>query len=330
MVSLEPFQAKRAAVIYNPIARGLARRQHLLQRTIDLLAHQGTDANLIATTGKGSASAQARRAIEAGCDLIIAAGGNGTINEAANGMLHTDVPLAILPGGTANVLAREVGLPLHLEKAAAELPNLRACKIAAGTIRGTSSGDRCFLCMAGAGLDAEIVYRLDLDLKAAAGKLAYYLAGFGQVLRPLPEFEVMVDGKRFEASFALISRIRNYGGDLEIARRASLLRDDFEVVLFRGTLSMRYLPYLAGVLLRFAHRMKGCTTLRGRSVTCHDPLGRQVFVQIDGELAGNLPITTEILPGALRLLLPQKFLAREQRYVVIPAERPEWTTSPIR
>jgi diacylglycerol kinase (ATP) len=82
MVSLEPFQAKRAAVIYNPIARGVARRQHLLQRTIALLARQGTDANLIATTGPGSASTQARRAIEAGCDLVIAAGGDGKRNAA--------------------------------------------------------------------------------------------------------------------------------------------------------------------------------------------------------------------------------------------------------
>jgi diacylglycerol kinase (ATP) len=330
MVGLELFQAKRAALIYNPIARGLTRRQHLLQRSIALLAHQGTETNLIATTGPGSASAQARRAIETGCDLIVVAGGDGTINEAANGMLHTGVPLAILPGGTANVLAREIGLPLNLEKAAAQIPKLRLCRIAAGAIRGTSSGDRSFLCMAGAGLDAAIVYRLNLDLKAAAGKLAYYLAGFGHVFRSLPEFEVTVDGRAFEASFALISRVRNYGGDLEIARRASLLRHDFEIVLFRGTLSMRYLPYLAGVVLRVAHRMKGCTMLRGRSVSCQDPSGRRVFVQIDGELAGSLPIKTEIVPDALTLLVPEKFLTREQSYVAIADERPEWTTSPIR
>ena len=142
MEGLEPFQAKRAALLYNPIARGLTRRQHLLQRTIALLARQGTEANLIATTAPGSASGQARRAIEAGCDLIIVAGGDGTINEAANGMLHTGVPLAILPGGTANVLAREIGLPLRLERAAAEIPKLRSYQIAAGAIRGTSSGSR--------------------------------------------------------------------------------------------------------------------------------------------------------------------------------------------
>ncbi len=318
MVSLEPFQAKRAAIIYNPIARGLMRREHLLQRSIGVLARQGTQANLIATTGPGSAGSQARREIERGCNLIIVAGGDGTINEAANGMLHTGVPLAILPGGTANVLAHEMRMSLDIEKAAAEIPRSRPCQIAVGTLRDSTSGQRCFLCMAGAGLDAEIVYRLDLDLKAVAGKLAYYLGGFAQVLRPLSEFEVMVDGKRFEASFALISRVRNYGGDLEIARGASLLRNDFEVVLFRGTLSARYLGYLAGVVLRRVHRMNGCTVLRGQSITCQPRSKQRIFVQIDGELAGNLPITAHIEPNALMLLVPQKFCAREQPYLEVP------------
>ncbi len=318
MVSLESFQAKRAAIIYNPIARGLIRREHLLQRSIAVLAGQGTQASLIATTGPGSACAQARREIERGCDLIVIAGGDGTINEAANGMLHSGVPLAILPGGTANVLAREIRLPLDIEKAVADVHRSQLCQIAVGTLRDSVCSQRCFLCMAGAGLDAEIVYRLDLDLKAVAGKLAYYLGGFAQVLRPLSEFEVIVDGKRFEASFALISRVRNYGGDLEIARTASLLRNDFEVVLFRGTLSVRYLSYLAGVVLRRVHRMNGCTVLRGQSVTCQPGSEQRVFVQIDGELAGTLPVTAEIEPNALTLLVPQKFLAREQPYIEVP------------
>src|SRR5579884_2303487 len=131
-------------------------------------------------------------------------------------------------------------------------------RVSTGRLQLSSGAPRSFLCMAGAGLDAEIVSRLNLDLKAAAGKLAYYVAGFSHVFRPLREFEVLVDGRGFEASFALISRVRNYGGDLEIARGASLLSDDFEVVLFRGTASLRYLRYLLGVALGRAHRMSGC------------------------------------------------------------------------
>ena len=319
MGSLGSLHAKRAAVIYNPIARGLARRQHLLQRTIAVLARQGIEASLIPTKGPGTAGAQARKQIEAGRNLIIAAGGDGTINEVANGMLHSGVPLAILPGGTANVLAREMRLPIHLERAAAQISNLQAISIAAGALRIGSSDRRCFLCMAGAGLDAEIVARLNLDLKAATGRFAYYVAGFSHVFRSLQEFEVIVDGRRYEASFALVSRVRNYGGDLEIARGASLLRNDFEVVLFRGTESMRYVPYLLGVTLGRVHRMKGCTVVSGRNVTCHHPHGHEVYVQVDGELAGTLPMSAEIVPDALRVLVPPDYLAREQSYVAVEA-----------
>ena len=311
--------AKRAAIIYNPVARGLSRRLHLLQRTTALLARQGIEATLIQTEGPGTAGAQTRQVIEAGCDLIIAAGGDGTINEVANGMLFSSVPLAILPGGTANVLARETRIPINLERAAMQISNLHPCRIAVGGVRIGHSDRRCFLAMAGVGLDAAIVANLNYGLKAATGKFAYYVAGFGHLFRPAPEFEVTVDGKRFEGGFALISRVRNYGGDLEIARGASLLRDDFEIVLFRGTVRVRYLPYLFGVMLRRVHRMKGCTVVHGRSVVCKQACDTQVYVQIDGELAGALPISAEILPDALTLLAPREYLAREQSYVAVPA-----------
>jgi YegS/Rv2252/BmrU family lipid kinase len=319
MVDLETFHARRAAIIYNPVARGLARHQHLLQRTIGLLAQQGIDAILIPTIAPGTAGGQAKQQIEEGCDLILAAGGDGTINELVDGMLHTGVPLGILPGGTANVLAREVHLPIHIGRAASQISRLKSCSVAVGSISVDGAGARSFICMAGAGLDAEIVYRINLDLKAAAGKLAYYMGGFAQVFRPIYEFEVIVDGKRFEASFALITRVRNYGGDLEIARDASLMRDDFTVVLFRGKISARYLSYLVGVAAGQVHRMKGCTILRGHSVTCLAPPNQQIYAQIDGEFAGKLPVSAEIIPNALTLLLPPDYLARERSRASIPA-----------
>jgi diacylglycerol kinase (ATP) len=318
-VDLETSHARRAAVIYNPIARGLARHKHLLQRTTGLLAQQGIKASLIATTAPGSAGIQARQQIQGGCDLIVVAGGDGTINEVIDGMLHSDVPLAILPGGTANVLAREVHLPIHIAKAASAISNLRPMRVAVGSMKAEGSQPRSFVCMAGAGLDAEIVCRINLDLKAVAGKLAYYAGGFSQVLRPIQEFEVIVDGKPFQASFALVSRVRNYGGDLEIARGASLLRDEFNIVLFRGTFSARYLIYLLGVVTRQLHRLEGCTFLRGRSVVCLPGQSQKIYVQIDGELGGNLPARIDLVPDALTLLVPAKFLAREQSRASIPA-----------
>lgn len=319
MRDLETLTAKRAVILYNPVARGLLRRKRSVERCVGVLASHGIEARLVATAGPGTAGGQARREIEEGCDLMIAAGGDGTINEVANGMLHSQVPLAILPGGTANVLAREMGMPLRLERAAAQMAQFRPTPTAAGRLHVPESLPRVFLCMTGAGLDAQIVYHLNLGLKAAVGKLAYYASGFRQVFRSLCEFEVLVDGRPFQASFALISRVRNYGGDLEIARGASLLRDDFEIVLFRGKQSVGYLRYLAAVLMGRAERARGCTVLRGGSVLCRGAAGvggagaENIYVQVDGELAGRLPISAEVVPGALTLLMPPEYLAREQR-----------------
>ena len=318
MKSLELVQAKHAAIIYNPTAGRMARGVRSLQRTIEILLKNGIHAELVPTTGPGTASVQVQRKIEAGCDLVIAAGGDGTINEVVNGMAHSRVPLAILPGGTANVLARELRMPIHLEKAASQIVRLQPCRIAAGRLSVPNRSDRLFLLMAGAGVDAQVVYHLNLDLKAFAGKVAYYVGGFGQVFRPISEFGVTVDGKHYEASFALISRVRNYGGDLEIARHASLLRENFEIVLFQGKLSVGYLRYLLGVALKRADKMKGCTVLRGQTVTCHASPD-DIYVQVDGELSGKLPFTAEIVPNAVTLLVPQAYLAREQSLSAMPA-----------
>jgi diacylglycerol kinase (ATP) len=318
-VRLRLSDAKRAAIIYNPVARGLSRRLHLLQRSTEILSRIGLRLRTIATTGPGSATEQVRREIDDGCELIIAVGGDGTINEVANGMLHTGVPLAILPAGTANVLAREMRIPPRLERAARQIPELEPCRIAAGTVRVNGGEQRLFLCMAGAGLDAAIAASVHARFKAQSGKLAYYAAGFGHVFKPLREFDVLVDGKHFQASFALISRVRNYGGDLEIARGASLLRDDFQVVLFRGTHSVRYLRYLVGVSLGRLTGMAGCSVMRAQSVACQAPAESGILLQLDGELAGSLPFTAEILPDALTLLVPAAYLSRERAQVEVAA-----------
>ena len=274
------------------------------------------------TTAPRSAGAQARRAIEEGCDLVVAAGGDGTINEVITGMLHSEVPLAILPGGTANVLAREIQLPISMTRVASSIQTLKRCRIASGAIETAGADSRAFVCMAGIGLDAEIVCRLNLDLKAAAGKLAYYVAGFSQVLYPLREFEIVIDGRKYEASFALVSRVRNYGGDLEIARRASLLRDDFEIVLFRGTISLRYIAYLLGVAVRQVHRVSGCTLVRGQTVSCAASDNSEIFVQVDGELHGKLPAKINVVPNAFTLLVPPNYLAQERTRVSASAYAP--------
>lgn len=229
-------------------------------------------------------------------------GGDGTINEAVNGMVHSSAALAILPGGTANVLAMELGLGSRLGRAIDRLPQCLERRVAVGRLC-MPQQSRYFLAMGGVGLDAKIVYDLSPTLKLWAGKAAYWLGGFGHVMQPVGQFEARINGDVYRCGFALASRVRNYGGDLEIARGASLQRDDFEVVLFEGSNPLRYLGYMAGVFARRVQSMSGVHTARTGSID----LTGDVHVQVDGEYAGRLPARFEIVPAALTLLIPPNY-----------------------
>ena len=257
------------------------------------------------TAGPATAGAIARECIARGADLIVAVGGDGTINEVAEGMLHSVVPLVILPGGTANVLATEMRLGEKPECVAESLEEWGRHRVSVGHV--TCDGGRVsrhFLLMAGVGLDAHIVYHVNGPLKARAGKLAYWVAGGKLIGRRLPQIQVEIGGQKRECSFALLSKVRNYGGDFEIARDVSLFDDQFEVVLFEGRSAMRYVTYLTGMMLRRLRGMAGVTVLRTDRVSLSGPADRRVHVQIDGEYAGRLPAEIRIVPDALTMLVP--------------------------
>jgi len=243
----------------------------------------------------------------------LTAGGDGTVNEVLNGMAGSPVPLAVLPCGTANVLACEVGLPRHPLRAAELLPQLEPRRIALGRITPSAGPPRYFALMAGAGLDAAVLTRVNQKIKNAVGKLAYYVAGFSLLGDPLHPLIVSVGDRRIETLFALTARVRNYGGDLTIASGASLLRDDFEVVTFAGRTTWRYPFYLTGALACGATTLPGVTSLRTNRLTLVSANGSDVFTQVDGELAGTLPATLEVIPDSLTLLLPPQFLARARQ-----------------
>lgn len=279
------------------------------------------------TTGPGTAAHIAREAVERGADLILAAGGDGTINEIVNGMAGSKVPLGILPAGTANVLANELEMGTTMERAARSLLECVPERVSLGLLS-TALGDapRYFLLMAGAGLDAEIVYHLNSRLKDALGKVAYWVAGLARFGRRLPEFTVETESGSHRASFALLSRVRNYGGDLEIAPSISLLDEEFEVVLFEGSSTLPYTKYFLGVLTRRVQGMRGVTILRTRKALFSGAEQGKVYVQVDGESSGVIPASVELAPQALTLLVPPGFRARRPAR----AEDAAWTTSPTR
>jgi len=309
------FSKNRCVIIYNPHAgklknRGLDR----LERARRILIEAGYEATLVPTSGPGAAVGLARGWAANGVDLIVAAGGDGTINEVAEGMVYSAVPLGILPAGTANVLASETGMSSNLETAARDLLTYTAERISLGQLdfNNGSPARRHFLLMAGVGLDARMIYNLSAPLKSNLGKIAYWIAAFSHIGRRLEEFSVKIDERDYHCSFALVSKVRNYGGDLEIARDTSLFDDQFEVVLFEGQNSVRYLRYFAGVVMNRLQGMEGVRILRARKLDVSSVRDTRVYIQVDGEYAGHLPGSIEIVRDAITLLLPPLYRQRIQ------------------
>jgi len=308
------------SLIYNPMAGSLLRRPALVQKAAGWLKSMG-EVRLTPTTGPETAGALAKEAVERGVSLVVAFGGDGTINEVANGMIGSKVPLGVLPGGTANVLCVEMGLGTNPEKAARILANeSEPQRIAVGEMKQNDGSLRHFLIMAGIGLDAIVVEEVKPEIKKKLGKVAYWIAGFGMAFRRLPQFDLGMNGGTSRRSFVLASRVRNYGGDLEIAKRVTLLEPCFEVVAFEGVNSLRYLPYLAGVGIGQVGRLPGVLVKPATELQCGPVNGDRVPVQLDGELVGYLPAEFRVVPDALTLLVPTKYAqrAKDQRWITSP------------
>jgi diacylglycerol kinase (ATP) len=298
----------RIGLIYNPFAgglkgSGLAR----LDKAVDTLKLAGAQVELFPTPGPQRAGELAAKAVECGCDMILAAGGDGTINEVVNGIAGSQVRFGILPAGTANVLANEIGFSNRPDHAARQLLHTEPVRIALGSLQQAERPRRYFVLMAGVGLDARIVYELDIDLKSRLGKLAYWHGGLKQFGRPVPRFQVAVNGSEYCASFALITRVRNYGGDFEIARQIRLTDNDFEVVVFQNHQWQDYLRFFASVMTNRLYNTDGVTILRSTQVETRAPEDQRIYIQVDGESTGELPATISTVPDALTLMMPKRY-----------------------
>lgn len=311
--ALERRALQTATLIYNPIAgRKPARRELQIQQASAALSENGIEVQLARTTGPGCATELARAAIAAGAEMVLVCGGDGTIHEVLNGVCPSRIPLGILPGGTANIVANELGLPHDPAAAARALPKWKARRIAVGLASGRShlpgaNGDfvsRYFLSVAGLGFDAYIVHRLSFRFKMSLGVAAYVIEGLRQLMHySFPRIQCQADGQKFEATFALVQRTRLYAGWFATAPKQSLSEPQFSLSLFQSRRRLRYLAYGAAVLAqRQLHDVSRMTAFAA-SFEAVDPAAK-VFFELDGELAGILPATLSVVPDALTLLMP--------------------------
>jgi diacylglycerol kinase (ATP) len=302
-----------ALLIHNPNAGGGGNaRRAKLDEARRILEAGGIRADLAETTGPGDATEIARSAGSAGRQLVIACGGDGTINEVVNGLAGPSnghrVPLALLPAGTANVLAKELNLSWDIPTAAEQLARGEVRDVALGLATPLLHPEkaRYFLSVAGAGPDGRITYAVDLELKARLGILAYWFQGITEVFKyKFQQFRATSEGGSRDVSLVIVGRTKHYGGPFKITTNADLFEDQFEFLGLTSQSGLRYLTYLPQLWFGDLRKQEGVHFWKSDHLVC-EPIDSDppTYAQVDGEPLSRLPVEFRIVPRALRLLVP--------------------------
>jgi diacylglycerol kinase (ATP) len=307
---------KNALLIYNPTSGGRRhRRFQEIEEAVRILKEAGITVELAPTSEGGHAEEIARLAVEQHREMVIACGGDGTINEIINGLAGSQVPMALLPAGTANILAKELGIPWDIPRAARLIPEgvIRRIALGMATFAGGNgngggalpANGRYFLSVGGAGPDGAIVNGVDGALKKKVGVAAYWLEGMKQLFSyDFPEMRVRSNGTDHLASIIVVGRTANYGGPFKITTNATLFDDSFEFLTNSTRSRLQYLACLPALWLGKIRGMNGIKMWKASEVLCESAGANPVFAQVDGEPIGPLPLRFRIVPDALSLLTP--------------------------
>jgi len=309
-----PDHIQDALLIYNLTSgRKRHRRFAEIEQAARILKDAGIRTELAPTTGPGTATKIARQAVEQRRGMVIACGGDGTINEIVNGLARSDVPMAVLPAGTANILAKELGIPWDIPHAARLIPGGTVRRIALGVavpLDGNGSAavpreGRYFLSVAGAGPDGAIVNGVHGELKKNTGTFAYWVEGFRQLLTyKFSEIRVRSCGHDRSATIIVVGRTVHYGGPFKITTGANLFENSFEFLISSRKSRLGYAVCLPAVWLGTIRKMDGIETWKATEAICEPADGEPVYAQVDGEIAGRLPLAFRIVPDALSIVTP--------------------------
>ena len=299
---------RRLLVIYNPTAG--AGRQKRLQAVLDRLRAAGAAIELKPTLARGDAERFAAEIDPTSCDAVVAAGGDGTINEVANGLLAAIArglappPLGIVPLGTANVLARELEILGSVEKICRNLLDGRIVPIRLGRAD-SSVGTRHFIMMAGVGFDAHVVEKVSLALKRWVGKAAYFIASLRRLLGYRADlYRLTVDDVPYQAASVIVARGRFYAGSFVIAPTSRLEHPALHACLFELAGRRHVMRYGHAMLRNRLHETRAYRVLPAQRI---DILGHDGEpVQGDGDIIARLPATFTLESAALNFLMPQR------------------------
>ena len=289
---------KRGFLIFNPSAGSRAKTDLRVQEVIHLFADEKIEILPKPTLPDGNAVAQVKELVAENPDLLVAWGGDGTIHEVLNGMFGSSIPLGILPGGTANLLARELGVPQNIPGA------IRI--IGAGHSRLISVGQanqRYFLLMVGIGFDSAVIQNVNMDLKKKIGKLAFGISALHTAVSyTFPQFQIEYDGQNADCVFAVICNARNYAAYFVLTPDADISDEYLYICLFKDPGLASLFQYAFHALKRTHLQLPSVQIIRAKEVFVSGT--ESVAVQADGELIGSLPLKFSIHPCCLEVFCP--------------------------
>jgi YegS/Rv2252/BmrU family lipid kinase len=301
-------------MIVNPNS-GLRRHQNNINFVQKYFAKHGLDLAVIITQYTGHAAKAARDASESDYDCIIAAGGDGTINEVLNGLIGSSKKMGIIPWGTGNVFAREMRFPRSLRKICKMIRKGRSLMLDAA-----KCGNRYFLLMCGTGFDAYMIKQIQkIGLKNRLGQAIYFLGAFRALLKyNYPPIEVQIDKKIQEkGSFVLVSNTSLYGVYFTLNAHASPVDGLLDVFIYKKSGYLALLGLMIRVVFTIFHFnalkffplfLKRTSFYKARSIRISS--NHYVYTQVDGELAGTLPVTIECIPSAVNCILPGRTIRK--------------------
>ncbi|MDA2923577.1 diacylglycerol kinase family lipid kinase [Acidobacteria bacterium AH-259-L09] len=284
-----------AVLLYNPAAGRFSLSEKRLKALLENLYRCGIRGEVVSTVSSTDPSLWLNLKDK---DLLIVYGGDGTLHQVIGEAVRWKVPVALLPAGTANVLARELNIPRDPERALRVVVGRKIRKIHLGQANGNY-----FHLMAGIGFDADVIARVNERMKRAWGIGAYWVATATSLLKyPLRPFELNLDGEACQGTFAVVGNARGYGGQLLITPQASLYENCLDICVFTGHRRSRYLSYLLGAL-------------SGRHLRYPDVIYRKVQhveisaddsipIQMDGEMVGYGSIKFSTFAEGLELVVP--------------------------
>ncbi len=310
---------RRVALIYNPASgQYSARRDAAVREIMAALEEAGVVAEAFETGAPGSAMALAKQAVGSGFDTVLACGGDGTVHEAVQSLVGTDVALGVVPLGTANALAADLGLIAPPAKVAEMLLQAVPARVSVGRIYFTDQNNnpasRYFVVAAGIGADALLMSRLDARLKRRLGYVLYLIEAIRiWATSSFPLFEAVLPangngGSRVvDVSQLLAVRVRSFGGALRrLAPGASLRNGSLSLLAFKTQSRLRYLMFLLAAVAGTHTFKREVELIETPSIECRARAGSReaLFVEADGEVLGSLPVRLEVVPHSLTLLVP--------------------------